>query len=196
MDIGIPLKELGAIEIDALRSAVLSLDKAAWESNALRQTRYDVHKNTKSIVLLFTTGVGWPDIEVSRESGWDLLSDIVQPIMDGILAKYYPAGGTIVRAMIANLTAGNVIGTHVDKDPSFHAGHRIHVPIVTNRRVRFMIDGKPYQFQVGKVYELNNQSTHSVVNRGKEDRLTLIFDYVPADQGCNPTFVYPELSAD
>ena len=44
-----------------------------------------------------------------------------------------------------------------------------------------MIDGRPYQLEVGKVYELNNQKTHSVMNSGKEDRITFIFDYVPPD---------------
>ena len=60
--------------------------------------------------------------------------------------------------------------------------HRIHVPITTNPRVRFMIGGRPYQFKVGEAYEINNQKQHSVANKGKEDRITFIFDYVPADR--------------
>ena len=35
----------------------------------------------------------------------------------------------------------------------------------------------------GKAYELNNQLVHSVVNMGKEDRITFIFDYVPPGEG-------------
>jgi aspartyl/asparaginyl beta-hydroxylase (cupin superfamily) len=42
-----------------------------------------------------------------------------------------------------------------------------------------MIDGQPHQLQVGQAYELNNQLRHSVMNKGKEDRITFIFDYVP-----------------
>jgi hypothetical protein len=42
-----------------------------------------------------------------------------------------------------------------------------------------MIDGRPYQLQVGQVYELNNQKQHSVMNKGTDDRITFIFDYVP-----------------
>jgi len=42
-----------------------------------------------------------------------------------------------------------------------------------------MIDGRPYQFKIGEVYELNNQKQHSVMNKGSEDRITFIFDYVP-----------------
>jgi hypothetical protein len=53
------------------------------------------------------------------------------------------------------------------------------VPITTNPRVRFIIDGRPYRFEVGQAYELNNQLTHSVANKGVEDRISFIFDYVP-----------------
>jgi aspartyl/asparaginyl beta-hydroxylase (cupin superfamily) len=53
------------------------------------------------------------------------------------------------------------------------------VPITTNPRVRFNIKGQPYQFKVGQAYEINNQKTHSVMNKGDEDRITFIFDYVP-----------------
>ena len=170
MDIGIPLKDLGEVEIGALKEAVLSLDVSAWQSQTHRQTEYEVHQQTQSIVLVFTDGVGWPDIEVHQESGWDLLSETAVPVMHGILGEYYPKGGTIIRAMFAKLPGGNIIKPHVDKHPSFHAGHRIHVPITTNRRVRFMIDGRPYRLEVGKAYELNNQKNHSVMNKGKEDR--------------------------
>ena len=74
------------------------------------------------------------------------------------------------------------IHPHRDKLRSFHMGHRIHVPITTNAGVRFMIEGKPYPFEIGKAYELNNQKKHSVMNIGQEDRISFIFDYVPPDQ--------------
>ena len=45
-----------------------------------------------------------------------------------------------------------------------------------------MIDGQPYQFEVGQAYEINNQQKHSVSNKGTEDRITFIFDYVPAEK--------------
>jgi hypothetical protein len=56
------------------------------------------------------------------------------------------------------------------------------VPIVTNPRVRFMIDGRPYRFEPGQAYEINNQRSHSVMNKGSEDRIHFIFDYVPPSQ--------------
>ena len=64
---------------------------------------------------------------------------------------------------------------------SFLVSHRIHVPITTDPRVRFMIDGRPYHLEVGQAYEINNQQQHSVMNNSKDDRITFIFDYLPPD---------------
>ena len=179
MDIDVPLRELAEYDINALRDLILAQDEQAWLGNTYRQAQYDVHQMTNSIVMIFTDGSGWPNIDVKREVGWDLLAEQAVPLMQRILEDHYPPGGTIIRAMAARLEAGGIIKPHRDKHPSFHYGHRIHIPIYTNPRVRFMIDGRPYKLEVGKVYEINNQQQHSVMNKGKEGRINFIFDYVP-----------------
>lgn len=179
MDIDVPLKDLGIVPMDALRAAIDALKREAWLDNQQRQQDYDVHRRTESVVMIFTSGDGWPDITVSREAGWELLQESAVPLMMGIIRENYPIGGTIIRAMAAKLLPGEVITPHRDAHPSFHNSHRIHVPISTNSRVRFMIDGQPYQLEVGKAYEINNQKTHSVMNKGNEERINFIFDYVP-----------------
>ncbi len=182
MDIEEPLRKLGAVGIGPLRDLILSQEDVAWHEDDFRQQVYDVHSETESIVLVFTHGDNWPNSEIRKEPGWDRLADVAVPLMHEIIKKHYSPGGTIIRAMAAKLLAGGKITPHRDKHPSFHAGHRIHVPITTNPRVRFMIDGRPYQFKVGEAYEINNQKQHSVANKGTEDRITFIFDYVPAEQ--------------
>jgi hypothetical protein len=181
MDIEAPIKNLGTVEIEELQQAIFSQDKSAWHEQELRQNEYDVHIYTESIVMVFTDGSGWPNIEVRKQPGWDRLSDVAVPVMHRIVEKYYKPGGTIIRAMAAKLLAGGIIKPHIDSHPSFRYGHRIHIPISTNPRVRFMIDGRPYRLEVGQVYEINNQKRHSVMNKGEEDRITFIFDYVPSD---------------
>ena len=180
MDIDVPLRELGAIDATALREAILSQEEAAWHEDEYRQQSYDVHYETESIVLVFTDGSNWPNIEVRKEPGWDRLADAAVPVMNEILGKHYSKGGRIIRAVAAKLLAGAEIKPHRDGHPSFHCGHRIHVPITTNPDVQFMIDDQLYHFKVGQAYELNNQKLHSVVNEGTDDRITFIFDYVPA----------------
>ncbi len=180
MNIDVPLRDLGDVSMDALRDTVLGLDDAAWADEQYRQETYEVHRQTESLVMLFTDGKGWPDIEVRRESGWDWLAEVATPLMEAIIAEHFQPGGTVIRAMAARMPPGAVIRPHKDSHPSFHASHRIHVPLATNRRVRFTIDGRPYTFEVGKAYEINNQLTHSVMNKGNEHRVHFIFDYLPA----------------
>ena len=179
MDIETPLKRLGTVAIEPLQEAILAQQDHVWGEQTQRQLEYEVHRQTQSIVMVFTDGSGWPQIEVSKQPGWEHLAATAVPLMHAIIQQHYPVGGSIIRAMAAKLVAGGKIKPHRDSHPSFHHSHRIHVPITTNPRVRFMIDGRPYQLKVGEAYELNNQKTHSVMNKGQEDRITFIFDYLP-----------------
>jgi hypothetical protein len=167
--------------MQALKARILEQEPEAWAEQALRQQMYEVHQDTESIVMLFCDE-SWPDGEIHRKAGWDCLADVAMPVIDHIIEKHYSPGGTLLRAMAAKLKSQGRIKPHRDKLRSFHLGHRIHVPITTNSAVRFTIAGKPYQFEVGNAYELNNQKVHSVMNMGKEDRITFIFDYVPSDR--------------
>ena len=38
--------------------------------------------------MIFTDGSGWPEIEVRREAGWDLLAEQAVPLMQQILADH------------------------------------------------------------------------------------------------------------
>jgi len=180
MNIDTPLRDLGEVPMQALADVVLGLDQSAWETQQYRQETYEVHRQTQSLVMVFTDGSGWPSIEVRKENGWDWLAEAAVPLMQHILDAHYTEGGTIIRAMAAKLVPGGIIRPHRDSHPSFHASHRIHIPLITNPRVRFTLDGRPYKFQVGKAYEINNQLVHSVMNKGTEDRVHFIFDYLPA----------------
>lgn len=185
MNIDTMIRPLGPVDSSALGAAILALDDEAWQEEELRQQIFDVHRETQSIVLVFVDLERWPELEVRKEVGWDRLADVAVPVMHDIIARCYRKGGTIIRAMAAKLPPGNKIKPHSDTHPSFHIGHRIHVPIKTNPRVRFMIDGRPHRMEVGEAYEINNQKNHSVMNKGAEDRINFIFDYVPPTELAN-----------
>ena len=182
MDIDRPIRELGPVDTGPLCRAILAQNEAAWHEQEYRQRAYEVHRDTESMVLVFTDESAWPELVIKKEAAWQRLADVAVPIMHDIIGRCYPAGGAIIRAMAARLKAGGKITPHIDRHPSFRAGHRIHVPITTNRRVRFTIDGRPYRLQVGEAYEINNQMTHSVANKGAEHRITFIFDYMPPSE--------------
>ena len=182
MNIDTALRALGPVDVEPLRATILAQEDAAWHEDQYRQEAFDVHHKTESIVMLFVDLEHWPELVVSQEPGWVRLSNVALPLMNDIITRCYEPGGTVIRAMAAKLLAGANILPHVDKHPSFGHGHRIHIPITTNPRVRFMVDGRPYKFRVGEAYEINNQKTHSVMNKGGDDRITFIFDYVPRGQ--------------
>jgi hypothetical protein len=177
MNIDGTLRELGTVDSQALIDAVMGCSEADWHEQQYRQNAYSVHESTESLVLVFCSG--WPELKVTREPAWDTLKDTAVPLMHHIIENFYPAGGTIIRAMAAKLVAGGIISPHRDTHHSFIHSHRIHIPITSNSGVRFMIDGRPHRFEVGKAYEINNQKNHSVMNKGKDDRVTFIFDYLP-----------------
>lgn len=180
MNIDTHLRELGEINIGELSRRILDLGDSAWLDNEKRQNDYEVHRQTQSVILVFCDGPPH-DMVVSKQTGWDLLADVAMPVMHELIARSYPPGGTIIRAMAAKLLAGGRINAHFDSHPSFRHSHRIHVPITTNPRVRFTIDGKPIRMTIGEAYEINNQKMHSVINSGKDDRITFIFDYMPPE---------------
>ena len=182
MDIDALVRHCGEIDVAPLAAAIAAQGEEAWDEHKDRQKDYEVHRQTQSIVLLFANIDAWPTIEVSRPPGWDRLAGTAAPMMDSIIARWYPPGGRIIRAMVAKLPPGARIDPHRDRHPSFGCGHRIHVPIATNTKVRFSVDGRPYNLQVGQVYEINNIKVHSVINKGSTDRIHFIFDYVPQDK--------------
>ena len=179
MDIDVPLRELGAIDTTALRDAIAGQEDFAWHEDESRQKSFYVHDRTRSIVMIALDDDDWPFGPVSRGPGWKRIAHAALPLMQEIIKKHYPEGGEVIRAVAASLTAGQKIKAHSDIHQSFHCAHRIHVPITTNPKVWFTINGRPFQFKLGQAYEINNQKQHSVVNRGAEDRITFIFDYMP-----------------
>lgn len=172
-----PIRPLGRVDCRALTQRVLAVDEPAWYADARRQDDYEVHAQTQSIILVFFTG--WPKVEVAHAAGWKLFSDVAVPVMQEIVARHYPAGGTVLRAVLARLPSGCAIDAHVDRHPSFSVGHRIHVPLVSNPRVQFIVGTEDIRPQPGEAFELNNAMPHSVHNDGDTARIHFIFDYSP-----------------
>ena len=183
-------RDLGSFDCHGLIDAVEQLDEAAWTEKTYRQESFNVHRSTESIVLCFVDLDRWPDLVISREVGWDRLGDTAEPVMEAIIGRHYEPGGSVIRAMAVRLRPGARIMPHVDEHESLKISHRIHVPLITNPRVRFFIDGVPHRFEPGRAVEVNNQLSHSVMNDGKTSRVHFIFDYLA------PAHLPPQTSAD
>ena len=172
-----PTRALGPVDCRALTARVLAADESAWQSDNRRQNDYEVHAQTQSIVLVFFTG--WPKVEVFHAAGWPQFADVTLPVMTDIIARHYPPGGLVLRAMLARLPPGCRIDPHVDRHASFSVAHRIHVPLVTNPAVEFTVGLERIAPIAHHAFELNNGLPHGVVNHGDSPRIHLIFDYSP-----------------
>jgi aspartyl/asparaginyl beta-hydroxylase (cupin superfamily) len=84
--------------------------------------------------------------------------------------------------MLANMAPGGFIRPHRDTNLSAKWPHKIHVPLVTNDRVAFFVEGVGHQFAEGEAVEVNNMGSHAVANLGTTDRIHLIFEYYDLDQ--------------
>jgi len=169
-----PVRTLGPVVHQPLKDVIASLAPAVWLEDTIRQKSFEQHKQTQSVVMLFSST--WPDPAVEKRSGWDHFSGPANALIEDIVAKHYPAGGRIIRAMAAKLLAGGRINLHKDAHPSFAAAHRVHVPLVTNPGVDFVIRGKSHYLEEGVAYEVSNLDYHAVTNHGA-DRIHFIFDY-------------------
>ena len=84
------------------------------------------------------------------------------------------------------MKAGHRIYDHKDDDAvgistAYDYCHRIHLPLVTNDKVLFTIDGETRHLKYGEMIEIDNLKTHSVVNDGENDRIHLLIDFYGLD---------------
>lgn len=93
-----------------------------------------------------------------------------QEILDGFLFEK-----TAVRLL--NLGSGAEIKPHTDYCLGYEDGvFRLHIPIITNPDVTFILDKQRLIMNVGECWYINANFTHSVKNGGKNDRIHLVID--------------------
>ena len=84
------------------------------------------------------------------------------------------------RVRIMKLMPGSIIREHRDtyEEVSDYAfGQvRLHIPVITNDKVTFMVDGKNLQMKAGRLYYVNFSKKHYVRNDGTEARTHLVLD--------------------
>ena len=65
---------------------------------------------------------------------------------------------------------------------------RIHVPIITNEDVFFVLEDIEHHMELGKIYYFDNYKTHHVSNHSDEDRVHLVIDWKPNSSKVIKTF--------
>ena len=193
---------IGSMEIAELRELVRQLTPQQWAGFSLRQNRYEVHRDTQTIGLVFdpdfrhTHPTRLPALEVFQESLQPALA------MAAVFYEQSPRGeklvsqfglGYFIRATLVQLKAGGSIAPHQDNNFSLTHSHRIHLPVITNDRVQFTVGDETMSLPAGDLYEINNRRIHSVQNRSDEDRVHVILDFVlPGEKCCCGMKLHPQ----
>lgn len=83
----------------------------------------------------------------------------------------------IVSARLLNLKSESDIKPHKDYNLGYEDGcFRLHIPIITNDKVNFLLEGERVKMQPGECWYTNVNFTHSVSNFGETDRIHLVID--------------------
>lgn len=184
---------IAAMAVAELKQRVLDVPEPQWRSEAFRQQRYEVHRDTQTISLVFD-----PDFRHTHPTKLPALQPFassLRPVLATVADHFdeSPKGkalleefgiGYFVRANLVRLQPGGNIAPHKDNNFSLAHSHRIHVPLLTNSAVTFTVGGETIHMQEGEIYEINNRRLHSVSNEGSEDRIHLIMDYVLPGERC------------
>ncbi|WP_330946718.1 aspartyl/asparaginyl beta-hydroxylase domain-containing protein [Thermomonas sp. LB-4] len=189
------VRQLGVVDIEALRSAVLAIPEAVWDAqNAEKPNKFEALDRTRHIVFRFVDSTR--DWRGSHDRQlWKEWRNLLEPVLHGSVRDYGYARGVFPRVMLARMAPGGVIQPHIDANPAAKWPHKIHVPLLTNPQVGFQIGDTIHHFPVGSAVEVNNLGPHAVRNDGDTDRIHLIFEYYDADQP-DPEWLAPFLAMD
>ena len=176
------IRRLGPVDIAALREAVLGIDEARWDAeNADKPNRFEALDRTRHIVFRFVSNFqDWRD-SYDRPL-WAEWKGLLEPVLAQAVRDYGYTDAAFPRVMLARMAPGGVIKPHRDANPAAKWPHKIHVPLVTNDKVTFFVDGVGYHFPEGEAVEVSNMAVHAVENAGDTDRIHLIFEYYDRQQ--------------
>lgn len=84
---------------------------------------------------------------------------------------------------LLRLTPGSAIKEHTDHEYTGDDGTlRIHIPVVTNPNVVFLLNGKRIVMDAGSAWVLRLNDPHSVANNGATDRVHMLVDLTMNDR--------------
>ncbi|APG66356.1 aspartyl beta-hydroxylase [Tenacibaculum todarodis] len=84
----------------------------------------------------------------------------------------------ILTARILRLGVDAEIKPHRDHKLGYEDGNfRLHIPIITNSDVQFLLDGTELKMLAGECWYTNVNYVHSVKNSGTVDRVHLVIDF-------------------
>ena len=169
--------------IDEFVSIVQEFD-TEWNEMTFRQDQYGPHIDTRSMPILwvqppkFDVVHAKTDIELHHG---ELFKDHISALEDRMAEQYGP--GYFLRLILTRLPPGKQIPRHQDSGRSFSVSHRVHMAVITDPAVTFIVNGVEKVMYPGELWEINNFRHHEVKNGSQIDRIHLIGDWYNPDEG-------------
>lgn len=164
------------IDTSFLQEKVKKFSKEKWNEFDYRQKTFDVHKNTRTIPLIFNKDLN----NLNTPNEYDDFVDFSGELLNlyNIFLNHYKKG-SILRALLVKLNAKSEISKHIDNGIGLEKSKRHHIPIITNSKVLFTVDVETIHMKQGEIWHIDNSNKyHSVLNNSKKDRVHLIVDWL------------------
>ncbi len=163
-----------AFDVSALQQDLLRLQNPVW----LDHYNDRAHQQRWACLPLRSLDGKAQDIAAQNEGNFLDTPLLAQcPYFQQVLG-HFACQTTAVRLMA--LAAGGRILPHTDPGGGFEDGvARLHIPIITDPRVLFHIDGETVHFAAGQTWYMNANCVHAVDNDSELERIHLVIDCIP-----------------
>jgi hypothetical protein len=158
----------GLTETDWIDHFLTDRYEGNWEVMPLRGPKGAIHP-----VMMIATTPGIKDFE-------DAPALETCPYFRNVIDSF---GAEVRGVRLLRLTPGSIIKEHTDHEYTGDDGTlRIHIPIVTNPDVQFLLNGTRVIMEAGSAWVLRLKDPHSVANNGATDRVHMLVDLTMDDR--------------
>ena len=178
MKLDVPQKIIREIPTSLIDNLLNAFTEEDWHISDYRNGAGGMSK-TNTIPILHTPlcRTGQCDMgaikSIKKELLYDKYYPLVEPILELLKENYQYRQCAL---FITRLAPHSVIESHPDSGNFLELCHRVHVPLKTNPKVKYVIDDVPYYWEAGKVYEFDNTRVHGVINESDDYRIHLIIN--------------------
>lgn len=160
-------------DVEKLQNDLKKIINTDWTDH---YNKNDYSGKWTSIALMSQTGKADAIFALPNSDKKLIATDVLdsslyfKEILDGFLFEK-----TAVRLL--QLAVGAEIKPHSDHCLGYEDGSfRLHIPIITNSDVEFVLDGTRLIMNEGECWYIDANFIHSVANRGSRDRIHLVID--------------------
>jgi hypothetical protein len=177
MLLDVDYKCVGKIPKELITNLLNSINESDWFDDDYRQNMSGM-QDCNSIPIRHTLvsifGYGLESIrQIEKRKLFYKFFPHIEPILNE-LKKYYEFRQ--YTCFLSRLKPSGVIEMHPDSGHFLELCHRVHVPLKSNSKIRYIIENNSYYWEPGKIYEFDNTREHGVINESEEYRIHLVFN--------------------